>query len=162
MICVFSWIEHRTSWMALIWCYELMCCKYVSSAVAVVLLWPTYTRCCSLVIILSKEMILCMMHHFGMFCCDFVLLPTDIDRLHCDIESCVGIRMMGAPRKLRRWMVILYGSRGWLEVLRDPHGDWNKSSALAEMGDRLATIDMGGKVGTAVLLSVGGGSWVPI
>jgi len=27
------------------------------------------------------------------------------------------------------------------------------------MGDRLATVDMGRKVGAAVLLSVGGGSW---
>ena len=31
----------------------------------------------------------------------------------------------------------------------------NKSSAVAEMGDRLATIDMGLKVGDAVPLSVG-------
>jgi len=30
------------------------------------------------------------------------------------------------------------------------------------MGDRLATIDMGQKVGAAVPLSVGVGSWVPI
>ena len=32
----------------------------------------------------------------------------------------------------------------------------NKSSAVAEMGDRLGTIDMSRKVGAAVLLSVGG------
>jgi len=32
---------------------------------------------------------------------------------------------------------------------------WNKSSAVAEMGDRLATIDVGRKVGNAVPLSVG-------
>ena len=31
-----------------------------------------------------------------------------------------------------------------------------KSSAIAEMGDRLATIDMGRKVGAAVPLSLGG------
>ena len=31
----------------------------------------------------------------------------------------------------------------------------NKNSAVAEMGDRLATIDMGRKVGAAVPLSVG-------
>ena len=31
----------------------------------------------------------------------------------------------------------------------------NKSSAVAEMGDRLAAIDMGQKVGAAVPLSVG-------
>ena len=31
----------------------------------------------------------------------------------------------------------------------------NKSSSVAEMGDRLATIDMGQKVGDAVPLSVG-------
>ena len=38
----------------------------------------------------------------------------------------------------------------------------NKSTAVAEMGDRLATIDKGQKVGrAAVSLSVGG-SWVPI
>jgi len=36
-----------------------------------------------------------------------------------------------------------------------------KSSAVAEMGDRLATIDMGRKVGGGALpLSMG--SWVPI
>jgi len=38
----------------------------------------------------------------------------------------------------------------------------NKSSAVAEMGDRLATIDMDRKVRAAVPLSVGDGSWVPI
>jgi len=32
----------------------------------------------------------------------------------------------------------------------------DKSSAVAEMGDRLATIDIGRKVGAAVPLSVGG------
>jgi len=36
----------------------------------------------------------------------------------------------------------------------------NKSSAVAEMGDRLATIDMSRKVGSVVPLSVG--SWVPV
>ena len=36
----------------------------------------------------------------------------------------------------------------------------NKSSGVAPMGDRLATIDMDRKVGAAVPLSVG--SWVPI
>ena len=36
----------------------------------------------------------------------------------------------------------------------------NNSSAVAETGDRLATIDMGQKVGAAVPLSLG--SWVPI
>ena len=36
----------------------------------------------------------------------------------------------------------------------------NKSLAVAKMGDLLATIDMGRKVGDAVPLSVGG-SWVP-
>jgi len=37
------------------------------------------------------------------------------------------------------------------------------SSAVAEMGDHLATIDMGRKVGAAVSLSVGElRSWVPI
>jgi len=35
------------------------------------------------------------------------------------------------------------------------HGVRNKSSAVAEMGDRLATIDMGGKL-EAVPLSEGG------
>ena len=35
----------------------------------------------------------------------------------------------------------------------------NKSSAVAEMGDRFATIDKGRKVGAAVPLSEGG-SWV--
>jgi len=35
-----------------------------------------------------------------------------------------------------------------------------KSSAVAETGDRLTTIDMGRKVGLAVPLFVG--SWVPI
>jgi len=34
-----------------------------------------------------------------------------------------------------------------------------KTSAVAEMGDRLATIDMGRKEGAAVPLS--GGSWAP-
>jgi len=37
----------------------------------------------------------------------------------------------------------------------------NKSSAVAEMGDHLATIDIGQKVETAVPLSLGG-SWVPM
>jgi len=39
----------------------------------------------------------------------------------------------------------------------------NVSSAVAEMGDRLATIDMGQQVeGTAVFISVGGaGSMIP-
>ena len=38
----------------------------------------------------------------------------------------------------------------------------HKSLAVAEMGDRLATVDMGRKVGrAAVPLSVGG-SWIPI
>jgi len=36
-----------------------------------------------------------------------------------------------------------------------PFARLNKSSAVAEMGDRLTTIDMGRKVGAAVLLSVG-------
>ena len=36
----------------------------------------------------------------------------------------------------------------------------NSSSPVAEMGDRLTTMDMGRKVGAAVPLSVG--SWVPI
>jgi len=34
----------------------------------------------------------------------------------------------------------------------------NKCSAVSEMGDRLATIDMGRKLGAVSLL--GGGSWV--
>ena len=37
----------------------------------------------------------------------------------------------------------------------------NKCSAVAEMGDRLATIDMGHKF-RAVPLFLGGGSWVPV
>ena len=37
----------------------------------------------------------------------------------------------------------------------------NKNSAVAEMGDRLATIYMGRKVGAAVPLFFGG-SWLPI
>ena len=37
----------------------------------------------------------------------------------------------------------------------------NKSSAVAEMGDRFATIDVGRKVGAAVHLS-GEEGWVPI
>jgi len=36
---------------------------------------------------------------------------------------------------------------------------YNKSSAAAEMGDHLATIDMGRKWGGA---AVGGSGWVPI
>jgi len=36
-----------------------------------------------------------------------------------------------------------------------------KSSAVAEMGDRLATIEMGRKVAVAVPLSVGGGAGSP-
>jgi len=36
-----------------------------------------------------------------------------------------------------------------------PDRQRNKSSAVAEMGDRLATVDMGRKVGAAVPLSVG-------
>jgi len=36
------------------------------------------------------------------------------------------------------------------------------ASAVAEMGDRLATIDMGRKEGAAVPLSREGRSWVPI
>ena len=35
----------------------------------------------------------------------------------------------------------------------------NKSYAVAEMGDRLATMDMGRKLGAAVLLS---GGWISI
>jgi len=38
----------------------------------------------------------------------------------------------------------------------------NMSSAVSEMGERLATIVMGRKVGDAVPLSVEVGSWVPI
>ena len=38
---------------------------------------------------------------------------------------------------------------------------YNKSSAVAEMGDRLATIDKARKMVAAVLLSVGW-NWVPI
>jgi len=37
----------------------------------------------------------------------------------------------------------------------------NMSSAVTEMGDRLAAIDMGRKVGAALSISLGG-SWVPI
>jgi len=37
----------------------------------------------------------------------------------------------------------------------------NKSSAVAEMGDRFTTIDVGRKVGTAVPLS-GEEDWIPI
>jgi len=40
-------------------------------------------------------------------------------------------------------------------------GGHNKCSAVAEMGDRLATIDMGLKLGSSARLS-GEGSWVPI
>jgi len=40
------------------------------------------------------------------------------------------------------------------------HDPYNKSSAVAEMGDRLATIDMGRKVGAAVSAFSGRGSWV--
>jgi len=36
-----------------------------------------------------------------------------------------------------------------------PNSIFNKSSAVAEKSDRLATIDMGRKVGTALPLSVG-------
>jgi len=38
----------------------------------------------------------------------------------------------------------------------------NKCSAVAEIGDRLATVDMGRKWGAAVSPFFGGGSWVPI
>jgi len=41
----------------------------------------------------------------------------------------------------------------------------NKSSAVAELGDRLATLNMGRKVGgccTPPPFFLGGGSWVPI
>jgi len=41
------------------------------------------------------------------------------------------------------------------------HAKSNKSPAVAEMGDHLATIDMGQKLGAAVPL-FGRGSWVPI
>jgi len=37
-----------------------------------------------------------------------------------------------------------------------------KCSPVAEMGDRLATIDMGRKEGAAVPLSEGAQSWIPI
>jgi len=49
-----------------------------------------------------------------------------------------------------------------LSVCPLPH--FNKTTAVAEIGDRLATVDMGRKVGAAVPLSFfwGGGSWVPI
>ena len=42
--------------------------------------------------------------------------------------------------------------------VRRPSKIWgrSKSSVVAEMGDRLTTIDMGRKVGAAVPLSVGG------
>jgi len=39
--------------------------------------------------------------------------------------------------------------------------NYNKCSAVAEMGDRLATIDMGRKLKGVVPLLVGGGSWLP-
>jgi len=39
--------------------------------------------------------------------------------------------------------------------------DENKSSAVAEMGDRLATIDIGRKVEVCCALSLGGRSWAP-
>ena len=42
----------------------------------------------------------------------------------------------------------------WRDVTR--HLNFYKSSAVAEMGDRLAAIDMGRKLGTGVSLSVGG------
>jgi len=38
----------------------------------------------------------------------------------------------------------------------------NKSSAVVEMGDRLATIDMGRKVGGGLLSPFPWGDWVPI
>ena len=38
----------------------------------------------------------------------------------------------------------------------------DKSSAVAEMGDRLTTIDMGRKIGGCCAPFRGGGSWVPI
>ena len=47
---------------------------------------------------------------------------------------------------------------GWLQTFIQH----NKSSAVAELGDRLATTDMDQKVGVAVPLLWGRGSWVPI
>jgi len=38
----------------------------------------------------------------------------------------------------------------------------NKSSAVAEMGDHLATIDMGRKVGERLLCPYTWGSWISI
>ena len=45
--------------------------------------------------------------------------------------------------------------------LLKPMTQFNKSSAVAEMGDSLATIDMGRNDGAAVLLSGGGNYWDP-
>jgi len=47
----------------------------------------------------------------------------------------------------------------WCQI--QSHKTIIKSSAVAEMGNHLATIDVGRKVGAAVPLSVRGG-WVPI
>jgi len=40
-------------------------------------------------------------------------------------------------------------------IYRRCHSIVNKSSAVAEMGDRLATVDMGRKVGAVVPISLG-------
>jgi len=47
--------------------------------------------------------------------------------------------------------------------IRIPHKTvFDKCSAVAEMGDRLATVDMGRKEGGCRAAFFAGGSWVPI
>jgi len=63
----------------------------------------------------------------------------------------------------RLFKPIINKSIAYLQTAEGVHSYFlmcNKCSAVAEMGNRLATVDMGQKEGAAVPLS--GGSWVSI
>ena len=61
---------------------------------------------------------------------------------------------------LKKTFGIIQASCGCLEWWYASHPQCNKSSAVAEMGDRLATIDMGRRLGAAVT-PLGGGAGSP-
>jgi len=88
------------------------------------------------------------------------------------LASCELEHMTLTYRLDLKWVTLNHhgkylGQRSFLStaIVRTVHTDWssvpgakrrcNKSSAVAEMGDRLATIDMARKVGAVVPLSVG-------
>ena len=95
------------------------------------------------------------------------LVDDAVERLHLLVESPLLLVDERLHVDRRRLLVIVQQLHFVLQTLRHQRDcdvlnttHVNSRSAVPEMGDRLATIDMGRKVGAAVLLPVGE-SWSP-